>query len=162
MVMNDPRRAYHETYEVEYDRHSYDGHNWKYLNLPMEEIAQLAIASLKDGHKMYSSYDVGKQLDRKRGYMDVDNYDYGSLLGTLAPMPLKASGEPITTISFPLGEKAALAMNPSSQTSVSAFRVRTSRQKIENKVVGRCVSRVRVVMKSTLEPSLLMSKSDTS
>ena len=78
MVMNDPRRAYHETYEVEYDRHSYDGHNWKYLNLPMEEIAQLAIASLKDGHKMYSSYDVGKQLDRKRGYMDVDNYDYGS------------------------------------------------------------------------------------
>lgn len=82
MVMNDPRRAYHETYEVEYDRHSYDGHNWKYLNLPMDEIAQLAIASLKDGHKMYSSYDVGKQLDRKRGYMDVDNYDYGSLLGT--------------------------------------------------------------------------------
>lgn len=51
MVMNDPRRPYHKTYEVEYDRHTYDGHNWKYLNLPMEEIAQLAIASLKDGHK---------------------------------------------------------------------------------------------------------------
>ena len=82
MVMNDPRRPYHQTYEVEYDRHTYDGHNWKYLNLPMEEIAQLAIASLKDGHKMYSSYDVGKQLDRKRGYLDLDNYDYGSLFGT--------------------------------------------------------------------------------
>ena len=35
MVMNDPRRPYHKTYEVEYDRHTYDGHNWKYLNLPM-------------------------------------------------------------------------------------------------------------------------------
>lgn len=57
MVMNDPRRPYHKTYEVDYDRHVYDGHNWKYLNLPMDEIAQLAIASLKDGHKMYSSYD---------------------------------------------------------------------------------------------------------
>ena len=82
MVMNDPRRPYHQTFEVELDRHTYDGHNWKYLNLPMEEIASLAIASLKDGHKMYSSYDVAKQLDRKRGYMDLDNYDYGSLFGT--------------------------------------------------------------------------------
>lgn len=82
MVMNDPRRPYHATYEVEYDRHSYDGHNWKYLNLPMDEIAQLAINSLKDGRKMYSSYDVGKQLDRKRGYLDVHNFDYANLLGT--------------------------------------------------------------------------------
>ena len=86
MVMNDPRRPYHKTYEVEYDRHTYDGHNWKYLNLPMEEIAQLAIASLKDGHKMYSSYDVGKQLDRKRGYLALDNFDYGSLFNTTFPM----------------------------------------------------------------------------
>ena len=86
MVMNDPRRPYHKTYEVEYDRHTYDGHNWKYLNLPMDEIANLAIASLKDGHKMYSSYDVGKQLDRKRGYLALDNFDYGSLFGTSFPM----------------------------------------------------------------------------
>ena len=82
MVMNDPRREYYKTYEVEYDRHTYDGHNWKYLNLPMEDIEQLAIASLKDGRKLYSSYDVGKQLDRKRGYADTENYDYESLFGT--------------------------------------------------------------------------------
>ena len=75
MVMNDPRHPYYKTYEVQYDRHTYDGHNWTYLNLPMDEIAQLAIASIKDGHKMYSSYDVGKQLD-------LDNYDYASLTGT--------------------------------------------------------------------------------
>jgi bleomycin hydrolase len=86
MVMNDPRRPYHKTYEVDYDRHTYDGHNWKYLNLPMDEIAQLAIASLKDGHKLYSSYDVGKQLDRKLGFCDLDNYDYGTLFGTTFPM----------------------------------------------------------------------------
>ena len=82
MVMNDPRRPYHKTYEVEYDRHSYDGTNWKYLNLPMEDIAKLAIASLKDGRKMYSSYDVGKQLDRQRGYLALDNFDYESLFST--------------------------------------------------------------------------------
>ena len=82
MVMNDPRREYYKTYEVEYDRHVYDGTNWKYLNLPMEEIEQLAIASLKDGRKLYSSYDVGKLLDRPRGYASLDNFDYGSLFGT--------------------------------------------------------------------------------
>lgn len=82
MAMNDPRRPYYKTYEVEYDRHTYDGHNWKYINLPMDDIARMAIASLKDSTKMYSSYDVAKQLDRKRGYMDLDNYDYASLLGT--------------------------------------------------------------------------------
>ena len=82
MVMNDPRRPYYKTYEVELDRHTYDGHNWKYLNLPMDDIEQLAIASLKDGRKLYSSYDVGKMLDRKRGYGDTENFDYGSLMGT--------------------------------------------------------------------------------
>lgn len=86
MVMNDPRRPYHKTYEVEYDRHVYDGTNWKYLNLPMDEIAKLAIASLKDGKKMYSSYDVGKQFDRERGFSDTENYDYASLFSTTFPM----------------------------------------------------------------------------
>ena len=48
----------------------------------MDDIEQLAISSLKDGRKMYSSYDVGKFLDRKRGYADTENFDYGSLFGT--------------------------------------------------------------------------------
>lgn len=82
MVMNDPRRPYYKTYEVEYDRHTYDGHNWKYLNLPTDDIAKLAIASLKDGRKMYSSYDVGKQLDRNLGFLDTENYDYATLYNT--------------------------------------------------------------------------------
>ena len=42
MVMNDPRRDYYKTYEVEYDRHTYDGTNWVYLNLPMDDIEKLA------------------------------------------------------------------------------------------------------------------------
>ena len=82
MVMNDPRREYYKTYEVDFDRHTYDGHNWKYVNLPMDDIEQMAISALKAGRKLYSSYDVGKMLDRKRGYADTDNYDYGSLFGT--------------------------------------------------------------------------------
>ncbi len=86
MVMNDPRRPFYKTYEVEWDRHTYDGHNWKYINLPMDDIEQLAITSIKDGTKLYSSYDVGKQFDRKNGFLDTDIYDYESLFGTSFPM----------------------------------------------------------------------------
>ena len=86
MVMNDPRHEYYKTYEVDLDRHVYDGHNWKYLNLPMEEIEKLAIASIKDNTKLYSSYDVGKQSDRQKGYGDVNLYDYGTLFNTTFKM----------------------------------------------------------------------------
>lgn len=81
MIMNDPTREYYKVYEIEYDRHVYDGDNWKYLNLPMEEIAPMAIASIKDNTMMYFSCDVGKFLNRDKGFLDVNNYDYGSLFG---------------------------------------------------------------------------------
>lgn len=89
MVMNDPTREYYKVYEIEYDRHVYDGNNWKYLNLPMDEIAKMAIASLKDSTMMYFSCDVGKFLDRDKGYMDVNNFDYGSLFNTTFGMDKK-------------------------------------------------------------------------
>ena len=72
MVMNDPTREY-----------------WKYLNLPMPEIANMAIASIKDSTMMYFSCDVAKFLDRDKGYMDINNYDYGALFGTTFGMDKK-------------------------------------------------------------------------
>ena len=62
MIMNDPTREYHKVYEIEYDRHVYDGQNWVYLNLPIDEVKALAIASIKDNAAMYFSCDVGKFL----------------------------------------------------------------------------------------------------
>lgn len=82
MVMNDPTREYYKVYEIEYDRHVYDGQNWRYLNLPMEDIAPMCIASIKDSTMMYFSCDVGKFLNRDKGFMDMSNYDYASLMGT--------------------------------------------------------------------------------
>ena len=82
MLMNDPTREYWKTYEIEYDRHSYDGHNWYYLNLPMDEIKACAIASIKDNRMFYMSCDVNKELDRSRGFLDLNNYDSEALFGT--------------------------------------------------------------------------------
>ncbi len=82
MLMNDPTRPYNRLYEIDYDRHSYDGANWTYVNLPVEEIKKMAIASIKDSTMMYFSCDVGKFLDRDRGLLDPANFDYESLMGT--------------------------------------------------------------------------------
>ena len=81
MLMNDPTRPYWKTYEIQYDRHTYDGHNWLYLNLPMDEIKQCAIASIKDSTMMYFSCDVAKYLDRSRGIADLKNYNYDDIFG---------------------------------------------------------------------------------
>lgn len=89
MLMNDPTRPYYKTYEIDLDRHTYDGQNWVYLNLPTEDIKQMAIESLKDNTAMYFSCDVGKELDSKRGLLDLKNYDYASLLGTSFGMDKK-------------------------------------------------------------------------
>ena len=117
MLMNDPSRPYYKVYEIEYDRHAYDGKNWTYVNLPMDEIKQMAIDSLKDNTMMYYSCDVGRELDRSQGIAALDNYDYASLLGypfdmdkaeriqtfdsgsthamTLKAVDLDASGKPV-------------------------------------------------------------------
>ena len=89
MLMNDPTREYYKVYEIDYDRHSYDGHNWRYVNLPIEEIKEMAIASLKDSTMMYFSCDVGKCLNSERGLLDLNNYDYGALMGTQFTMDKK-------------------------------------------------------------------------
>lgn len=81
MLMNDPSREYNKLYEIQYDRHLYDGDNWLYLNLPIDRIKEMAIASIKDNNAMYFSCDVGKFLDRKKGVADLANFDYESLLG---------------------------------------------------------------------------------
>ena len=89
MLMNDPSRPYNKVYEIDYDRHVYDGHNWLYVNLSIDELEDIAIASLRDSSQMYFSCDVGKYLDRTTGILDVKNFDYESLLGTTFGMNKK-------------------------------------------------------------------------
>ena len=81
MLMNDPSREYWKTYEIQYDRHTYDGHNWLYLNIPIEDIKQAAIASIKDSTMMYFSCDVSKYLNRANGISDLNNYNYDDIFG---------------------------------------------------------------------------------
>lgn len=105
MMMNDPSREYYKVYEVDMDRHTYEGNNWRYLNVPIEDMQEVAIASLKDSSAMYIGCDVGKELDSERGYLSMDNYDYESLLGIDFPMDKRQR-----VLTFASGSSHAMAL----------------------------------------------------
>ena len=89
MVMNDPSREYYKVYEIDLDRHVYDGENWVYVNLPIEKIKEMAISSIKDNTAMYFSCDVRKFWNKDKGTLDLNNTDYASLFRTSFPMNKK-------------------------------------------------------------------------
>ena len=105
MLMNDPSLPYYQTYAIEYDRHAWDGKDWTYINLPMEEIKGMAIASLKDGNMMYYSCDVGKDLNSKTGFLTLGYNDYEAITGV--PMTMTKE-ERITT--FDSGSTHAMTL----------------------------------------------------
>lgn len=90
MIMNDPTREYYKVYDIANYRNTYEGINWRYLNLPNEEIKPAALASIKDNTALYVSCDVGKQHNRAAGILDVNNYDYETLFGIDMKMDKKA------------------------------------------------------------------------
>jgi bleomycin hydrolase len=81
MIMNDPSRPFWKHYEVENYRNTDEGTNWHYVNLPNDVIKEFCIASIKNNEALYGSCDVGKQLRRDVGILDVDNFDYESVYG---------------------------------------------------------------------------------
>ncbi|GHN35306.1 C1 family peptidase [Lactobacillus delbrueckii] len=51
-----------------------------FINVPMEYLEDAAIAQLKDGEAVWFGNDVGRQMDRKTGFMDLDLYQLDQLL----------------------------------------------------------------------------------
>lgn len=81
MLMNDPTRPYYRVYEVQLKRNCYEGLPWRYINLPMNELRNIAVASLEGDEMVYFSSDVDKFYIRDKGLLDLHCMDYTSLLG---------------------------------------------------------------------------------
>ncbi len=90
MIMNDPTRPYYQVYDIANYRNTIEGINWRYLNLPNEDIKESAIESIKNNEAMYASCDVGKQFNRATGILDPDMYDFNALLGVDLDMDKEA------------------------------------------------------------------------
>lgn len=81
MFIDDPNRPYYKLYVKQNDKNVNEGVDWTFVNVPVADLKQFAIASLKDNEIMYFSCDVGKQLSKQNGTLDLNNYDYQSLFG---------------------------------------------------------------------------------
>ncbi len=81
MFIDDPTRPYYKLYTKENDKNVYEGQDWTYINIPAKDLKPYAIASLKAGDIMYFSCDVGKELSKENGTLDLKNYDYNDLFG---------------------------------------------------------------------------------
>lgn len=90
MVMNDPTRPYYKVYDIKNYRNTLEGTNWVYLNLPNKDIKEAALKSIKDNEPMYSSSDVGKELNMTEGVLAMNMYDMESLLGIDLSMDKRA------------------------------------------------------------------------
>ncbi len=77
---NNPIYEYGKLYKRKGGSHVYDGESFEFLNLPMERIKEMAIASIKDNTAMYLS--CGVRFFKKRASLDLKNYDYESLFRT--------------------------------------------------------------------------------
>ncbi|MCK9618206.1 MAG: C1 family peptidase [Lentimicrobiaceae bacterium] len=105
MFMDNPAREYNKVYEIEYDRNMIEGFNWKYINLPASVIKDFAKNSILANDAVYFGCDVGKQLNSEAGILDVNNYDYNSLLGVNFGMDKKQR-----ILSFDSGSSHGMAL----------------------------------------------------
>ena len=77
-LVNDPRKtsSYNNTYTVEFLGNVVGGDIVKYLNVDVQTMKQLTMATLLDGEPVWMGCDVGKMMDRNEGVWDVDLFKY--------------------------------------------------------------------------------------
>lgn len=82
-IINAPTadKPYYRTFTVDYLGNVVGGRQVKYLNLPADEMRELAIKQLSDGEPVWFGCDVGQMLMRDYGLMGMNTFKYDELLG---------------------------------------------------------------------------------
>ena len=83
-IINAPTldKPFNKTYTVEFLGNVIDGQKIHYLNLEIEQLKDLSISQLKEGEPVWFGCDVGQMSERESGIMDVNLYNYESVLDT--------------------------------------------------------------------------------
>lgn len=79
-------KPYHRSYGVKYLGNVSGGRPVRYLNLRSSDLKEAAVKQLKEGKPVWFGCDVGKWSNKNNGIMDLDSYDYKSLLQVDFPM----------------------------------------------------------------------------
>ena len=71
ILMNDPTRAYYKMYRVEASHGAADAPEWVFLNMPIEDMEALGVASLRGGDRFYFTCDTYQDAMADEGVYDV-------------------------------------------------------------------------------------------
>lgn len=74
VLSNCPNHEFNKLYHMPLYDNVDGGDQIKFLNVPIEYLANAALAQLKDGDAVIFGNDVSKQMERKTGFMDTDLY----------------------------------------------------------------------------------------
>ncbi len=75
-------KPFNKIYTVMFLGNVVEGEDSRYLNVDMFTMKNAVISMIKDGHAVWFGCDVGKMLQTELGAMDLNIYDYESLLET--------------------------------------------------------------------------------
>lgn len=86
IFMNDPTRPYYRMYTVDNSRNCYEYSNWTFLNLPVDDLLEMGVESLKNDVMFYFSADTDASFLMLGGIYDVGLYDLGKRFGVSLDM----------------------------------------------------------------------------
>ncbi len=83
-LINSPTKdkPFNRLYTVQYLGNVVDGQPVRYLNVDIETMKKAAAEMIVENKPVWFGCDVGKMLERDRGILDADVYDYGLIYGT--------------------------------------------------------------------------------
>ena len=81
VLSNCPNHEFNKLYHMPLYDNVDGGDQIKFLNVPIEYLAQAAVAQLKSGDAVIFGNDVLKQMERKTGYLDTELYQTDKLFG---------------------------------------------------------------------------------
>lgn len=73
-------KSYYKSYTVQYLGNVLEGHPVRYVNVPIDQLGNATLKSLKSGEAVWFGCDVAKDFHRDLGYLDTELYDYQLLL----------------------------------------------------------------------------------
>ncbi len=76
-----PDKKFMKTYTVQYLGNVVGGKGIKYLNVDLGEFKELAKKIIMDGKLVWFTSDVGKMMEREKGILDTEIYDFEKLYG---------------------------------------------------------------------------------
>lgn len=79
VIINSPEKEFNKLYSMPLEDNVIGGPNVQYINLELNTFKNLILSQLKDGEPTWFGCDVLQEMDRQKGYLGADLFNYEDL-----------------------------------------------------------------------------------